>query len=145
MPTVHILDGTGHATVYSPFEAKDTIKSLPTHRRSWSAGEKCWRVDTDAVDDLADMLRSQGFDVVLVDTDTHWIRSDHVCSAPPPPPPRTNGNWAEQLLRTAGPELSSKIRQQLSRALHPDTGGSTALMQDLNHAYDIVVRKANTR
>ncbi|MEU4600410.1 hypothetical protein [Nocardia sp. NPDC023988] len=53
-------------------------------------------------------------------------------SAPTAPPPNTD--WAHSLFAAVGSDLAQSVYKSLSTALHPDTGGRTDLMQQLNAA-----------
>jgi len=56
--------------------------------------------------------------------------------ARPPRPDRGERTWADALLTAAGPELAPRVFKALAAVLHPDTGGDTTLMQQLNAARD---------
>ena len=62
----------------------------------------------------------------------------HGGKTPPPPRPPRGGplTWADTLLAEAGPDLAPAVYKALARVLHPDTGGSSKLMQQLNLAND---------
>ncbi|MEU1559481.1 hypothetical protein ABZ504_03045 [Streptomyces mirabilis] len=130
--TVHIQVGRFDAKVHSPFEAKDYIKDLPRTWRAWDKAEKCWVVELYAVDTLTATLRLAGF-AVRTTHDT-GARQQHS-----PPPPRTERNadtWADSMYKALGKELADKAYKALLPVLHPDRGGATVPMQQLNAARD---------
>ncbi|MGH3381346.1 MAG: hypothetical protein ACRDP6_42105 [Actinoallomurus sp.] len=126
-----VLDGLD-AYVRSPFDAKDVIKSMPI--RHWDAARKVWVIPADDVDELKAALEASGFNVIVTGEARRQERQRY---EPPPRNSRTNGSsWADAMFVALGPELSVKAYKALSRALHPDLGGSTEHMQILNAARD---------
>lgn len=127
-------DGSGYLT--APYVLRDLIKTLPSFTRRWEPALHVWVIDALVVTELIDMLRSVGV-VVAVIGET---------KKPPPrndPPPRRGpvNTWATDLLAAAPPHLRDAVFKALSRVLHPDVGGDTVLMQQLNAARD----RAGTR
>lgn len=93
--------------------------TVPAAARSWDAATKTWAVDPTWTQALADELIEIG------------------CSVRGLPAARRaadNDTWARELFAAAGPELADKLYRALSKVLHPDAGGSTALQQQLNDA-----------
>ncbi|MFE9098519.1 hypothetical protein [Streptomyces sp. NPDC007264] len=130
--TVHIQVGRFDAKVHSPFEAKDVIKDLPRTWRRWDKGEKCWIVELHAVDSLKSSLRMAGFTVQT----THQPGSERRYSSPPPRAERNPDTWADSMYRALGKTLGDKAYKALVPVLHPDRGGDTVSMQQLNAARD---------
>lgn len=150
MARVRIEVGPVVAEVHSPYDAArvETIKSIPG--RTWDKDGKFWKIPSGRVPSLVAALQSNGDHVQVVGM------------APPPPSAESDAiiarlerekqrlqqevirlknaqaakeqNWAEQLLGTLDAEQAEKAYRALSRVLHPDMGGDTALMQQLNAA-----------
>ncbi|MBI0294473.1 hypothetical protein JBE04_08255 [Streptomyces sp. PRKS01-29] len=129
---VHIEVGHLEAKVHSPFEAKDVIKELPRTWRRWDKDGKCWIVELYAIDTLTTSLRLAGFTVRT----THQTGSERRYSAPPPRPERNQGTWADAMYNALGKTLGDKAYKALVPVLHPDRGGDTVCMQQLNAARD---------
>lgn len=113
---------TWEAQVFSPFEAKDIIRGMPTRR--WDKERRCWVIPVDDAAALRGRLEWEGF---TVQVHSNWR-----------PEPRTTTvvNWADSLFQALPEALAEKAFKALTRVLHPDTGGDTALMQQLNGARD---------
>lgn len=129
---VHIEVGRFEAKVHSPFEAKDIIKSLPRTWRRWDKVEKCWVVELHAVDTLTSSLHAAGFTTRT----THESGSRYRYSAAPPRPERNTDTWADSMYKALGKDLGDKAYKALVPVLHPDRGGDTVCMQQLNAARD---------
>ncbi|MDX2552782.1 hypothetical protein [Streptomyces stelliscabiei] len=130
--TVHIQVGRFDAKVHSPFEAKDYIKDLPRTWRHWDKAEKCWVVELYAVDTLVSALSAAGFTVRT----TRPAGSSYEYNAPPPRAERTKETWADSMYKALGKDLADKAYKALVPVLHPDRGGDTVCMQQLNAARD---------
>ncbi|MGW0914679.1 hypothetical protein ACWD1Z_23420 [Streptomyces sp. NPDC002784] len=130
--TVHIQVGRFDAKVHSPFEVKDYIKDLPRTWRRWDKDDKCWVVELHAVDALKSSLRIAGFTVRT----THDAGSGQRRTAPPPRTERNTDTWADSMYLALGKELGDKAYKALVPVLHPDRGGDTVGMQQLNAARD---------
>ncbi|MGH3099296.1 MAG: hypothetical protein ACRDMV_25225 [Streptosporangiales bacterium] len=126
--TINGLD----AKVRSPFSAKDLVKSMPI--REWSPAERVWIIPAFEVDDLVAILEADGYRVVVTRRNgEQQQKQQHQ------PPPGRNGSgktWADDMFLTLGPDLGEKAFKALVRAIHPDLGGSTTAMQQLNAARD---------
>jgi hypothetical protein len=145
------IEVTGQfANVYSAYDELRLSIIRELRVRRWSKTAKCWVIEASQVDALKYKLEISG-DTVLV-----------TYPAGPTPPAgddelrrvllrlqaentrlrneaaARNGNWAEVLLGQCSPELAEKVHRQLTRALHPDVGGSHELMRDLNVARDLL-------
>lgn len=155
MANVHIDINGEVAKVYSPYspERVEIIKNLPT--RLWSKTEKCWAFPAAYVDRLAAALTAFGDTVTITGTrpttSTNNTRTGGTTTALERENQRlrqeiirlknqladaTRANWAEELLRRCDKELGDKVYKALSRTVHPDVGGNTQLMQQLNAARD---------
>lgn len=133
MAFVRITINGDNASIRSPFDAKDIIKSMP--ERAWDATQRLWVIPAGDVDELKTALQAAGFEVLVITQPSHSRERERA-----DPPPRANGRhggtWADAMFAALGPELAAKAYKALSRALHPDLGGSTEHMQILNAARD---------
>lgn len=130
--TVHIQVGRADAKVHSPFEAKDVIKELPRSWRVWDKEEKCWVIQLVAIDSLTTGLRREGFTVHT----TYDAGARRQSSTPPPRSARNASTWADAMYKALGRDLGDKAYKALVPVLHPDRGGATVPMQQLNAARD---------
>ena len=80
----------------------------------------------DSVDALAGALRAAGQHVFFTAGG-----ADNRRAPSPGTPDRT---WAEHLFAAVGPAHADATYRAMSKVLHPDTGGDTVLMQQLNAA-----------
>jgi predicted metalloendopeptidase len=126
--TVRIVRDGLEARVYSPFEAKEAIKTLPKRWRRWDTEEKCWVVVAYAIEDLKRALRAEGFTVME--------RTADGAKAEPPRSRRGAETWADAMFAALGKPLGDKAFKALVPVLHPDRGGSLEAMQALNAARD---------
>lgn len=131
MPVVRIKVEQTDAKVFSPFECRDLIKSMPV--RSWSSTGKYWSIPVHDVDDLQAALEEAGYHVVVI-REAQQQRQQYE--------PLSNngqssgGTWADDMFITLGPQLADKAYKALVKVVHPDLGGSTHAMQVLNAARD---------
>lgn len=132
MTVVHIEVGRSDAKVHSPFDAKDIIKELPRTWRAWDKAEKCWLIQLFAIDTLTESLHAAGFTVRT----THDAGARQRYSEPPPRAGRNTSTWADSMYQALGKELADKAYKALVPVLHPDRGGDTVCMQQLNAARD---------
>lgn len=122
MTAVFIEIDAGEATItcaYDP-DVVDTIKRLPAPHRSWDRDRRVWLIREGYVSALASWLRADGHDVTV-----------GAGEADPLPE-----NWGDALFEAVGDGLIEPVYRALSRILHPDIGGDTQLMQELNAARD---------
>lgn len=129
MTTVRIVRSLLEAQVFSPFEAKDVIKALPTRR--WDKAEKCWVIPNTDIPLLQMTLQSAGFVTWVVDDPTGSGNPGGSSSA------KGTGTWADRMFAELEPPLAEKAFKALLRVLHPDVGGSTTAMKALNSARDM--------
>jgi hypothetical protein len=127
-----IVDGAG-AQVAFPYDRNliDIVKTVPG--RQWVKAEKYWAIPARSVDLCADALRAAGQVVYVTRPDgSTWTsgRQTHGTRGTPDP------DWAASLLAAVGSDLQDAAYRALSKVLHPDVGGDTRLMQDLNRARD---------
>ncbi len=127
MATVRIVVEGNKAKIRSPFEAKDAIKTMPIRR--WDPSIKCWVIPAEDVDELQAILEAEGFKVII--TGVREQRRD-----PPPRNGRNTETWADGLFTALNPALAEKAYKALVRVIHPDVGGSTEAMKQLNAARD---------
>jgi hypothetical protein len=109
----------------------DTIKAIvPKHDRSYDPDTHTWTITSPFhADSVAARLKAFGY---TVDGIVPGAFNGH--RQPPRHPRRETADWASLLLDNAPPELRPRIVRALSKVLHPDTGGDTRLMQQLNDA-----------
>jgi len=106
------------------------VLAYSTYSRTWTL------TDPEVADIVAARARALGC----------TVRHDHPprAATPPPPPPgspsRSTGAspWAEQLFAAVGPDRAESVFKALTRVLHPDVGGDTELMKELNAAREKV-------
>jgi len=120
------LGGARVSFAYDP-DLVSVIKTLHSAHRRWNATTKTWWVATAAINELTEILEAGGYTVIST------MRSR---SSSPPPPRSPRDTWADLLLDAVGQERVEPVHRALSRVLHPDVGGDTALMQALNAARD---------
>ena len=103
-----------------------TIKNVvPGYARSYDPPTKVWTIyQSGWAAALAAALCRAG----------HEVSGIHVEPPQPPGNGAATDGWADQLFRRVGPGRSDLVYRMLSRALHPDVGGNTQLMQELNQA-----------
>ncbi|MDX3229403.1 hypothetical protein [Streptomyces sp. ME19-01-6] len=128
-PTVRIVMGTTTAKVFSPFEAKECIRTLPKQQRNWDPEEKCWVISIYAVRDLRAALQYEGFTVLTLP------RGEDQSGAPRPRRQHAD-TWADLMYAQLGATLAGKAYKALLGVLHPDRGGDTEAMKVLNAARD---------
>ncbi|MGL5910108.1 MAG: hypothetical protein ACRCZP_08905 [Phycicoccus sp.] len=95
------------------------------HGSRWNPTDKVWTVPLRHIPSLAADLEGWGWDV---------IHTRPGRAAAPPPSAAAPVNWAAELFAAVGPQRADTVYRALSRILHPDTGGDTRLMQQLNAA-----------
>lgn len=124
--------------VHFPYDANivSLVKELPRSSRKWDPARKQWIVTGYIhAHHLAATLQFFGYPVVSNVPEFNTRKQQD----PPKPPPAKEpaGDWAEQLLRTVGPDRIDAVYKALARVLHPDTAtGDPLLMRDLNAARD---------
>ena len=104
------------------------MATLPKFARWWDSGAHCWWV-LDAHETMAiAVLKNRGYQVLVRNlNETHFSLERNT---------EGFGNVFEALLQEVPAELRLTVYRHLSLALHPDRGGSTELMQQLNTAWD---------
>ena len=131
MTVARIIVEHGQGQVYAPFQFKDIVKALPG--RTWDSTKRCWRIPLYFVDEAANALRAVGCEVHVTRADgTPWTSGRPGAGHRSTPAE----GWASALLKAVGPQHQDRVYRALSRVLHPDAGGDTQLMQDLNRARD---------
>lgn len=124
--TTRINQTSFRAEIYSPYELRDIVKSFPAWTRHWDPVRKCWQVELGYVDAIAGALRAAGEDVYFTGGGDEAKR--------PASPSTPSPNWAVSLLAAVGPAREEAAYRAMSKVVHPDAGGSTELMQQLNAA-----------
>ncbi len=119
-------DGT--ARLYTPFDADfvDDLKArIPARLRRWDKPDKCWVVSATGIDRAKIIaIRFYG----------------HVEDIPPPSP-QSNAVAVTpfavlHLTPDAPADLVPIVYRHLAKAFHPDRGGDTRQMQQINEAYE---------
>ena len=105
----------------------DLLATLPKFARWWDPGARCWWV-LDAHEALAiTVLKSRGYKVLVKDLAGTQLLERKT---------EVSGNVFEALLQEIPAELRLTVCRHLSLALHPDRGGSTESIKQLNTAWD---------
>ena|SRR5215813_423764 len=140
MATVIVRHGTDACTYDSGYEAafKEAIKqTIPAKARRWVPEKKLWAVSPDW---CAIALRiAQGHFAIVHQVGTCKVQQQNGRSEKSPPP--RGPHSVLHLLPSAPPELVRSAYHILAKLLHPDVGGSTTKMQELNQAYKELNRK----
>lgn len=129
MSTIRATPDTGGTRLTFPYDPDviALVKTVPGHRRRYSATTKAWWIASTEITSLIGVLESAGHRVV------GWTAT----STPPPPPRSTGQNWADTLLTAVGPTRTEAVFRALTKVLHPDVAtGDTVLTQQLNSARD---------
>lgn len=125
---IRITTRRARASVAFPYdeEGVDIIRSIPGRR--WDSTARYWTVPEDEVRLTATRFHAAGFDV-LIDGEMFTPRTSAS-------PRRTNplGDPMLAFFRVLPVALRQPAYRALARVLHPDAGGDTALMQQLNRA-----------
>lgn len=126
---VHILtDGAAIIRFEFSYSVVEELKArIPAYARSYDAGSKAWTVISGpfvdvAIDVLEDCFRASN--VYIADDRTRVSRASS----------STDPYAALHLLPSAPPELVKAAYKTLARLNHPDTGGDTTAMQQINAA-----------
>lgn len=111
---------------------------IPSHSRRWfREGDEMYWVVTG--------LHCVGAEAWF---NSHFAHSDYQQSSwndqhsssyrpPPPPPPKPSSDWDTLYLRTGAPiGLIDAAYRWWAKQSHPDQGGSTQRMQEINTAYE---------
>ena len=115
----------------------DLIKTVPRYYRSWNPTLRQWRVSVVYARTLANSMRQLGCTVVGLDQHERE-RAD--------PPPHSHGrtprhNTFDLLFERVGHHRAEPVFRALTRVLHPDVGGDTELMKELNNARDRLMKE----
>ena len=96
------------------------VKTVPSYARSWQPTSKVWIIDRPYAVQLAADFARMGHIVTGIETSRQREVPDD--------------DWAKLLFRRVGSGKTDIVYRALSRVLHPDVGGDTQLMQELNDA-----------
>jgi hypothetical protein len=120
--TLPETEAGAYSTVRFPYDedAVAIMKSVPVHR--WNARVKEWTTETSWVELLAKRFCDRGFDVAI--DGELWY----------PPDPKAFAEPLEAFFAALPPRLRVPAYKALSKVLHPDTGGDTEWMKQLNTA-----------
>jgi len=111
---------------YNPDLVQALKDAIPYEYREWDAAAKVWRIDPDWGDVVLTSLEAIGATIV-----------DKRPAVPPSPTvAQALQNACRRLciLPEAPIEVAEAAYKALARLHHPDVGGSTAVMQELNEA-----------
>jgi hypothetical protein len=128
-----VVDGDT-AEIFSPFQAKDIIRSVPT--RTWNKTRKCWSINESFVNMAADALREAHHEVFVTRADGKRYTSSGTHGSRSTPAP----NWVNEAFQAAPKDRVDKLRRGLLSAFHPDHGGSHEISVKINQAADQVLR-----
>jgi hypothetical protein len=107
--------------LYDP-RAVEIMKSVPVHR--WDAAHKLWTTESSWVHLLAKRFHDKGFPVAI--DEELWT----------PPDPKKLSAPMLALFDALPAHLRGPAYRALSKVLHPDAGGDTELMKQLNQAVE---------
>jgi hypothetical protein len=113
------------AFAYDP-DIVAAIKDVPSPHRRYNPQTRIWTVGDEYAGGLAAELADLGFTVAGIDGTVSRRRDDHDDAA-----------WARALFERIArdrPDLIDAVFRAMSKVLHPDAGGNTALMRELNDA-----------
>lgn len=118
---VVITVGADSITLTTPYEAVDLCRRIPG--RWWHKDTKQWSAPLSAEDAIRKIFAEWPGTV-------HWqgVSSSNGSVKRPT-------SWADGLFAQTPATLHKPVYKALSKVLHPDTGGDTAAMQQLNDAY----------
>jgi hypothetical protein len=120
----------GWVRVVTPFDRDfvDDLKvMIPRDHRQWVPEDKHWLVNELFIKELVDIVRMH-FD----DVETDLGQKETI---------ETTEGLFNQLFKVIPKDHVDKIYKILAQALHPDHGGSTEQMTELNKAYQEVIKK----
>jgi hypothetical protein len=106
-------------TPYDPEYLDDMKLFIPYENRRWVPETKSWRIRANEGKYLKQILTKHHYHII--EDDTHWD---------------IGSNLFDYLFEGIPDEYVNKVYYALANALHPDHGGSTKQMQDLNAAYE---------
>lgn len=112
---------------YDPLIKDCILTFLPRHTRWWDPEEKCWWI-LDASEQIAISILEQRHYRVM----SKRIHREDACSVSRR---SGDGNIFESLFKEVPEALQLTVYRHLALALHPDRGGSTELMSQLNVAW----------
>jgi hypothetical protein len=121
-----------------PFD-RDVVEGIknivPVHSRTYDPKEKAWYISPAYRDVIQELLEA-----VFIDVETDPERTTY--TPPSDRSPRTEYTILH-LLPSAPPELVETAYKCLSRMHHPDRGGTTEKMQELNSAVATIRRSVS--
>jgi hypothetical protein len=126
---VFVRDGATIRLTF-PFDAavKDRLKREYAAR--WDADGRVWVVQWFQRDDIVHLFESEGYEAFLQENGE--VRR---LSSPASPTHFTQLSWAQVLYDATPPELRHPMFKAVMKVVHPDSGGSTRMAQDLNEAF----------
>jgi hypothetical protein len=117
-------EGCDIATPYRADFVDDLKASIPAPYRQWKPEQRLWRIVDPYIDPALALTRYYFPDLRVSDR-----RRTRIAAAPPP------GDWVRVLHDAVPAELRPAVFRALAHALHPDAGGDTRLMQQLNDGW----------
>ena len=118
-------------------EAVDAIKTLPFWGRKWHPDLRAWRIHPHLEDRARELLEDLGF-----------VNAEERKTARPPRREQQKpvSPWAMLWLREGAPkEVVHAAYRALALLHHPDVGGNTEQMQEINLAYETLCKSLNAR
>lgn len=113
--------------IHSPFDARELVKQIPGRR--WDPDRKVWTVP-EIFESEARSILSSWLGRVVYDDRRQPVKT----------PPKAQ-MWADTMFDALPAVLRQPVYRALSRVLHPDSGGDTKAMQQLNAAWQRHERK----
>ena len=96
-------------------------KSIPAKKRVWDNNDKCWYIIRDQFDKLSHLMDKHYDETILLDF---------------PPQDVSHDAWSKLFLIPGAPlDVVQAVYKTLCKTYHPDKGGSTLKMQELNTAH----------
>jgi len=124
---LHIISVEGN--LFTPLI--ETLKTrIPQRRRKWSPGTKQWLVTSEMLDTLIATVQHFGL--------TYAFDDDQKQAHRQMPMSRTAAAATLYLLPSAPPYVVDAVYRAIAKRMHPDRGGSTEQMQQINAAVELL-------
>jgi hypothetical protein len=122
---IRITTHGGEARVVFDYDAEAVAIIRTISGRRWDPDHRYWTIPTTGINLAARRFADIGFTVTV--DGRPWTPP-----APSPPPARAIGSPVDAFYHCLPPHLREPVYKALLKVLHPDTGGDTRLMQELN-------------
>lgn len=120
-----IFADTDEIGIWGNYEDRAEFKSLPG--AYWDKDDRCWRVGRRFLTEVEDLVET---------LNSGMPGSGSKASSPSAPIPSQRSELLKAMLRAIPAEQSERTYKALVKTWHPDVGGETGLMADLNNAWD---------